>query len=41
MAAAVNGRSARVRKFITRRGVELQFTELGFAERRSAISIDP
>src|SRR5271156_6511982 len=30
MAAAANGRSARVRKFITRGGVELQFTELGF-----------
>jgi D-threo-aldose 1-dehydrogenase len=30
MAAAANARSARVRKLITRRGVELQFTELGF-----------
>jgi D-threo-aldose 1-dehydrogenase len=30
MAAAANGRSARVRKFTTRGGVELQFTELGF-----------
>jgi D-threo-aldose 1-dehydrogenase len=30
MAAAANGRSARVRKFMTRGGVELQFTELGF-----------
>src|ERR1700678_4833077 len=30
MAAAANGRSSRVRKFITRGGVELQFTELGF-----------
>ena len=30
MAAAANARSARVRKFITRSGVELQFTELGF-----------
>jgi D-threo-aldose 1-dehydrogenase len=30
MAAAANARSARVRKFITRGGVELQFTELGF-----------
>src|ERR1700735_476536 len=30
MAATANGRSARVRKFITRGGVELQFTELGF-----------
>ena len=28
--AAANARSARVRKFTTRRGVELQFTELGF-----------
>jgi D-threo-aldose 1-dehydrogenase len=28
--ATANGRSARVRKFTTRRGVELQFTELGF-----------
>ena len=30
MAASTNARSARVRKFVTRRGVELQFTELGF-----------
>ena len=30
MVAAANARSARVRKFTTRRGVELQFTELGF-----------
>jgi D-threo-aldose 1-dehydrogenase len=30
MAAAANARSARIRKLITRRGVELQFTELGF-----------
>ena len=30
MAAISNSRSARVRKFVTRRGVELQFTELGF-----------
>jgi D-threo-aldose 1-dehydrogenase len=30
MSAAANARSARVRKFMTRRGVELQFTELGF-----------
>ena len=30
MAATANGRSARVRKFTTRGGVELQFTELGF-----------
>ncbi len=30
MAAAANARGARVRKLITRRGVELQFTELGF-----------
>jgi D-threo-aldose 1-dehydrogenase len=30
MAAAANARSARVRKLITRNGVELQFTELGF-----------
>jgi D-threo-aldose 1-dehydrogenase len=30
MAASTNGRSARVRKFVTRRGTELQFTELGF-----------
>ena len=30
MAAAANARSARIRKFMTRRGVELQFTELGF-----------
>jgi D-threo-aldose 1-dehydrogenase len=30
MAAAGNARSARIRKFTTRRGVELQFTELGF-----------
>ncbi len=30
MAAAAIARSARTRKFMTRRGVELQFTELGF-----------
>ena len=30
MAASTNARSARIRKFVTRRGVELQFTELGF-----------
>ncbi|MGC1588314.1 MAG: aldo/keto reductase, partial [Rhodomicrobium sp.] len=30
MAAAANARSARVRNVVTRRGVELQFTELGF-----------
>jgi len=30
MAASSNARSARMRKFMTRRGVELQFTELGF-----------
>jgi D-threo-aldose 1-dehydrogenase len=30
MAASTNARNARVRKFVTRRGVELQFTELGF-----------
>src|ERR1700733_8952544 len=30
MATTANGRSARVRKFTTRGGVELQFTELGF-----------
>ncbi len=30
MAASANARSARIRKFVTRRGVELQFTELGF-----------
>src|SRR5262249_53508804 len=30
MAAAANARSARVRKFATRGGMELQFTELGF-----------
>jgi D-threo-aldose 1-dehydrogenase len=30
MAATANSRSARVRKFVTRRGVELKFTELGF-----------
>ena len=30
MAASTNGRSARTRKFVTRCGVELQFTELGF-----------
>jgi D-threo-aldose 1-dehydrogenase len=30
MAAAANARNARVRKFTTRRGAELQFTELGF-----------
>src|SRR5271154_7321210 len=30
MAAAANARSARTRKFMTRRGVELRFTELGF-----------
>ena len=30
MAASTNARSARARKFVTRRGVELQFTELGF-----------
>jgi D-threo-aldose 1-dehydrogenase len=30
MAASTNARSARVRKFVTRRGMELQFTELGF-----------
>ena len=30
MAASANARSARTRKFVTRRGVELQFTELGF-----------
>jgi D-threo-aldose 1-dehydrogenase len=30
MAASTNVRSARVRKFVTRRGVELKFTELGF-----------
>ena len=30
MAATTNSRSARARKFVTRRGVELQFTELGF-----------
>lgn len=30
MAATANGRSARVREFTTRGGVELQFTELGF-----------
>ena len=28
--ATANGRSARVRKFVTRRGAELCFTELGF-----------
>jgi D-threo-aldose 1-dehydrogenase len=30
MAASTNARSARARKFVTHRGVELQFTELGF-----------
>jgi D-threo-aldose 1-dehydrogenase len=30
MAASTNARSARARKFVTRRGAELQFTELGF-----------
>ena len=30
MVAAATARSARIRKFTTRRGVELQFTELGF-----------
>jgi D-threo-aldose 1-dehydrogenase len=30
MAASTNARSARVRKFVTRRGEELRFTELGF-----------
>jgi D-threo-aldose 1-dehydrogenase len=30
MAPSTNTRSARVRKLVTRRGVELQFTELGF-----------
>jgi D-threo-aldose 1-dehydrogenase len=30
MAASTNARSARVRNFVTRRGVELRFTELGF-----------
>ena len=30
MATTTNGRSARTRKFVTRRGVELHFTELGF-----------
>jgi D-threo-aldose 1-dehydrogenase len=30
MAASTNARNARVRKFVTRRGVELRFTELGF-----------
>jgi D-threo-aldose 1-dehydrogenase len=30
MAASTKARSARARKFVTRRGVELQFTELGF-----------
>lgn len=29
-AAAATARSARIRKFVTRRGAELQFTELGF-----------
>src|SRR6204780_5056262 len=50
--AAANGRSARVRKFITRGGVELQFTELGFggaplgnlyrpmAEREARVTLD-
>jgi D-threo-aldose 1-dehydrogenase len=30
MASTANGRSARTRKFVTRRGAELNFTELGF-----------
>ena len=30
MAASTAARTARIRKFVTRRGVELQFTELGF-----------
>ncbi len=30
MAASTNARSARARKFVTHRGVQLQFTELGF-----------
>ena len=30
MAASTNARNARARKFVTHRGVELQFTELGF-----------
>ncbi len=30
MAASTNARSARARKFVTHRGAELQFTELGF-----------
>src|SRR5271166_80659 len=30
MAASTNARSARARKFVTHRGVELQFSELGF-----------
>src|SRR5208337_3750948 len=30
MTTTTNGRSSRTRKFVTRRGVELVFTELGF-----------
>ena len=39
MPANANGRSARTRKLVTRRGAELQVSELGLAARRSATSI--